>query len=312
MSSLNNHFQNYLNECEFTRRLRPETIRSSKYAFEHFTSVVPEVSEVSDISTDLITVFFKRLQTRERIVGKGQVKVGIKDSTVASYTGRLRAFFQWLKNRKIIEVNPFETFRSTPPVFADHRALTGGEIKKIMGTVAQYAKSSFLLRRDMAMVGILTFCGLRRNELASLEVRDIELLEGFIIIRPETSKSKAIRKIPVNVYLRRLLKEYLEERKKRGCKTEYLFVSYGADKPLTLHGLKHWVEKLSKLSGVKFHLHRFRHTFATNLAMQDVGVVKIQKLMGHKDIKMTQTYLRSVSTEDMQDDINKLSFENLA
>jgi integrase len=34
--------------------------------------------------------------------------------------------------------------------------------------------------------------------------------------------------------------------------------------------------------------------------------------MGHTDLKMTQTYLRSVSTEDMRDDVNKLSFENLA
>ena len=84
------------------------------------------------------------------------------------------------------------------------------------------------------------------------------------------------------------------------------------DRRLTLHGFKHWVERVIKLSGVKFHLHRFRHTFATNLAMQNAGVIKIQKLMGHSDIKITQTYLRSVSTEDMREDVNKLSFENLA
>jgi integrase len=46
--------------------------------------------------------------------------------------------------------------------------------------------------------------------------------------------------------------------------------------------------------------------------MHDVGAIKIQKLMGHTDLKMTQTYLRSVSTEEMGEDINKLSYENLA
>ena len=108
------------------------------------------------------------------------------------------------------------------------------------------------------------------------------------------------------------LLEYLQERKKRGCNETHLFVGNNRDRKLGLSGLKHWVNRLSKFSGVKFHIHRFRHTFATNLAMQDVGAIKIQKLMGHADLKMTQTYLRSVSTEEMKEDINKLSFENLA
>jgi integrase len=35
-------------------------------------------------------------------------------------------------------------------------------------------------------------------------------------------------------------------------------------------------------------------------------VVKIQKLMGHSDIKMTDKYLRSMKAGDLRDDINKL------
>jgi integrase len=112
--------------------------------------------------------------------------------------------------------------------------------------------------------------------------------------------------------LKKHLQEYLSVRKAKGYKTPLLFSSHSADIGLTSHGLKHWVARITKLSGVRFHVHRFRHTFATNLAMQDVGIIKIQKLMGHADIKMTQTYLRSVSTEDMREDVNKLSFENLA
>ena len=312
MQSLKEHFENYISECQFVKRLRPETIRSSKEAFNHFLKMVPEVSTLSDISPDMVTVFFKRLQTRERIVGKQGKRVGIKDSTVVSYAGKLKTFFKWLKERKYIDSNPFDVLRLPQPIFIDRRALTGEQIKRIMGAVAQSAPNSFLLKRDMAMVGILTFCGLRRNELVSLELRDLDLFDGFITVRPETSKSKRMRKVPINTHLKMYLDEYLQERKKRGCKTEYLFVSNGMDRRLTLHGLKHWVERVTISSGVKFHLHRFRHTFATNLAMQNVGAIKIQKLMGHSDIKMTQTYLRSVSTEDMREDVNKLSFENLA
>jgi site-specific recombinase XerD len=312
MEGLSEHFNNYINECQFVKRLRPETIRSSKEAFKHFKKIVPEISSLDDLSPACITVFFKRLQTRERLVGKGVKKVGIKDSTLLSYANRLKTFFKWLAERKYIDSNPFDSLRLPQPAFVDHRALTGEQIKKIMGAIVQTASNPFLLKRDMAIVGILTFCGLRKNELISLELRDIDLLAGFITIRSETSKSKRTRKLPINPQLKMYLTEYLQERKNRGCKTPYLFVSSLLDRRFTTDGLKHWVERIGRRSGVKFHLHRFRHTFATNLAMQDVGAVKIQKLMGHTDIKMTQTYLRSVSTEDMRDDVNKLSFENLA
>ena len=312
MEALDEHFNNYINECEFVRRLRPETLRSSKESFKYFKKVVPEVSSLADLTPAIITVFFKRLQTRERLVGKGVKKVGVKDSTILTYANRLKTFFKWLTERKHIESNPFDSLQLPNPSFVDHRALNGEQIKRIMGAIAQSASNPFLLKRDMAIVGILTFCGLRRNELISLEVRDIDLFDGFITVRSETSKSKRTRKLPINPHLKMHLTEYLQERKNRGCKTPYLFVSNGLDRRFTTDGLKHWVERISRRSGVKFHLHRFRHTFATNLAMQDVGAIKIQKLMGHTDIKMTQTYLRSVSTEDMREDVNKLSFENLA
>jgi integrase len=79
------------------------------------------------------------------------------------------------------------------------------------------------------------------------------------------------------------------------------------DTKLTINGLKHWYERLNKISGVKFHLHQFRHTFASKLAEADVNLFKIQKMMGHTDIKMTERYARSLQTQDMAEDIGKIS-----
>lgn len=304
-------FSLYIDECRYVLRLRPATIRSSEEAFRHFRAIVPEAQNIADVLPECVTAFFKRLQTRERVVGNGIVKVGIKDSTIKSYGGRLKTFFKWGVGKGYLEKSPFDNIELPQPSFTDHRALKREEIKRIMGAIAQHSQSAFLMKRDMAMVGIMTFCGLRRNELLSLEMRDVDLYGGFLTIRAETSKSKKTRKVPINMHLRLHLSEYLEERKKRGCMSAYLLVSCGSDRPLTQHGLKHWVARISLLSGVKFHVHRFRHTFATNLAMQDVGVIKIQKLMGHTDIKMTSAYLRSISTENMREDVNKLSFDNM-
>jgi integrase len=44
-------------------------------------------------------------------------------------------------------------------------------------------------------------------------------------------------------------------------------------------------------AGIKdFRFHDLRHTFATRLAQAGVDLYKISKLLGHKDIKMTQRY----------------------
>ena len=104
------------------------------------------------------------------------------------------------------------------------------------------------------------------------------------------------------------LKDYLNERKKLGLKTEYLIASSRGDRGLSREGLKHWVKALVKKSGVKFHLHQFRHTFACKLAEKNTNGFKIQKLMGHTDMNMTARYMRSLNTEDMEDDIGKISF----
>lgn len=312
MNTIHEYFENYINECQYVKRLRPATIHTSRDAFNHLMRIMPEISTLEDISQGMVTVFCRRLQTRERIIGKGTKVVGVKDSTLISYTSRLKTFFRWLKDQRYIESNPFDKLKLPTPTFVDRRALTGEQIKRIMGAATQSAQNSFLLKRDIAMVLVLTFCGIRRTELISLEVSDIDLFNRLLTVRAETSKSRRVRMIPINSYLKLCLKDYIDERKKRRCKTQLLFVSYNEDRGLTLHGLKHWVERLARLSGVRFHVHRFRHTFATNLAMQDVGAIKIQKLMGHTDLKMTQTYLRSVSTQEMFEDVDKLSLENLA
>jgi site-specific recombinase XerD len=312
MESLTQHFENYISECTYSKRLRPATIRASEQAYKQFIRVVPEIESCHEVTPAVLTVFFQRLQTRERIVGRDTKVIGIRAVTVRAYACRLKTFFKWLKDRKHIPDNPFDTFKIPTPQFTDHRALTGDEIKRIMGCIVQHSASNFIMKRDLAMIGILTFCGLRRTELISLEMKDVDIDTGFITVRSETSKSKRTRKLPINVFLRPYLREYMAIRKQRKCKAVRFFVSQGKDRDLTLHGLKHWVERIVKKSGVKFHLHRLRHTFATNLGIQGVGAIKIQKLMGHSDLRMTQMYLRSIEAEELSEDINKISFENLA
>lgn len=305
-------FREYTYECRFTKRLSPETIRGYEQTFKNFTKVMPEVTTTRSLTPEMMTEFFQRLQVRKRIVGKGIEKVGIKASTVHTYGSKLNSFFEWLTQKGLIDVNPVQKLKLPQPVYDDHRALRKEEIEKIIAAIQMHSMNSFILRRDMMVISLLIFCGLRRGEIIGLQVRDVDFDKGVLTIRGETSKSKRTRYLPINPSLDMHLREYIKERKDRRYQTEYLIASTNSDGRLTQHGFKHMVKRLERLSGVRFHLHRFRHTCAINLANQNTSAVKIQKFLGHTDLRMTDRYLRSMGVEDLREEVNKLSLDNLA
>lgn len=84
-------FNEFIYECEYVRKVRPETLKGYKYTFELLLKLIPECS-LDTIIPETITRFFKVLQERKRIVGKGTVKTGIKKSTAATYWRKLNTF----------------------------------------------------------------------------------------------------------------------------------------------------------------------------------------------------------------------------
>lgn len=305
--SLEYFFNEYIQECQYSARLRFETIRGYKAVYGLFSMIMPEVNSVEMLTKEMLVEFFKRLETRERTVGKKIVNTGIKNGTITTYWSKLNSFFEWLQRKDIIKTNPLSKIKRPEIIYADKRAVENEDIKKIYSAITLHSTNSFILRRDTAMISLLLFCGLRLGEFISLEVRDIDFERQLLTVRGTTSKSLKTRYIPIHPTLIFHLKDYITERNKRSYRTYHLIVSANNDKGLSRHGLKHWVKNLNKKSGVKFHLHQFRHAFACNLALKDVNAIKIQKLLGHSSLNMTMTYLRSMTAEDMKDEINRLS-----
>jgi len=61
--------------------------------------------------------------------------------------------------------------------------------------------------------------------------------------------------------------------------------------------------------GIKdFRWHDLRHTFATRLAQAGVDLYKVSKLLGHKDIKMTQRYSHHCP-DSLRDGVEILEFD---
>jgi integrase len=299
-------FEEYIGDCMYSKRLRPKTIESYNDVIKNFLATVPEVIGLEELTANSVAVFFRRIGKR-----KQKNKIGVRGSTVRTYYSKLVVFFRWLEQNGYKEEGSIADKIIKPPVptYEDDRALKEHQVSKIITAIIQSCTdNTFLFKRDLIIVYILLYTGIRKGELLGLRVGDIDFTAKSLFINGETSKSKKGRKIPIHPTLFLHLIDYLRERKKRKVKCEYLIISNNRDGKLTEHGIKHWVEKYKKLSKVNFHLHRFRHTFACTMAKSHADITSIKNVLGHSSILMTERYLRSYGTENSRGFINKMSY----
>lgn len=304
-------FKEFVEDCELIEGLRAESIRGYKQSFKLFQKIFPNLT-TDNLSSEVLKAFFKRIRTRERIVGRGHHKIGVKNSTIATYRSKLNRFFKWLKTEKYIKHNPLTDVPYPKVEYKDRKYLKKGEIEKILIAVSESTglRDSLIGKRNKLIIYLGVYCGLRKGEFMNLQLSDIDFEGRAMTVRGETSKSKFSRVIPIKGKLIILLKDYLIERKRKGYETSYLLIS-SKDKNghFTYNGLKHLVEKIRKVTKTDFHVHLLRHTFAVNMVSQGCDIAKLKQLMGHSDIRMTMAYLRCLPTKTMRNDIELLDIE---
>lgn len=262
--------------------------------------------EIKDLTEETMINFFEYLNTRERQVGKEKIVRAYKSSSVAVVRSRLNGFFNWLIERGYLAKNPFEKIPYPEVTYTDKRAFSPKEFETICHAVNTKIHWANLLikKRNIAIVMFLVFTGVRKEELLGIQITDIDIERKLITIRAETSKSKRTRLIPMNFQLIPYIEDYLIFRK--DYTSESFWVSGTLDRPLTEHGAKHLIDLISKETNINCHLHRFRHTFAINYYRQTHDIVGLKTLMGHKSLKMTLSYLRSLPDSHVTEQIQKM------
>jgi integrase/recombinase XerD len=107
--------------------------------------------------------------------------------------------------------------------YEDRKFLKKEEIEKILSAIIIHSTRSLVLRRNLIIFYLFLYCGLRKEELLQLQIRDIDLERKLLTVRSATSKVSRTRYIPLHSQLVLCLKEYLNERKK--YTTPHLLVS---------------------------------------------------------------------------------------
>jgi integrase len=140
----------------------------------------------------------------------------------------------------------------------------------------------------LVLVDIYT--GLRKGEL--LNLRKDELDFNFSVIQLRKTKSRrghviVGRTIPMDPVVRSILWNLSHE-----TEGESVFVNTKTGKPYT-DVKKGFAKACGKAKLWDFTFHDLRHTFGTRLAEQNVDVVRIKDLMGHKNIDTTMRYMHA-------------------
>jgi len=143
-----------------------------------------------------------------------------------------------------------------------------------------------------ASVTIALHTGMRKGEILGLKWDQIGWEKRNILI-PKTKNGEP-RRVPIDSLLLHELSEQRQRVQKceRTQKSEFVFPSYDRDgKVVPLADVKVAFGRVLKDAGItNFRFHDLRHTFASHYVMSGGNLYTLSKILGHKDIKMTQRY----------------------
>jgi integrase/recombinase XerD len=213
--------------------------------------------------------------------------------SVSSRRGKitpLKSFFKWLTKTGQIPANPASELELPRAIRRLPRhVLTVAEVERVL---AQADTATPIGLRDRAMMEVLYATGMRRMEIARLEVGDIDRERAVVLIRE--GKGRKDRLIPLGERALHWVRHYLDTARpllmwNQFDATLFLGAEGKALSPLWLSTvISRYVEKaqLGKHGGC----HLFRHTMATLMLEGGADIRFIQAMLGHAELSTTQIY----------------------
>jgi integrase/recombinase XerC len=217
--------------------------------------------------------------------------LGTLDYSKASISRKLssvRSFFKFLQMENRITVNIPLLVSSPKKEKRLPSVLSHDDIDILLETPADDTAVGL---RDRAILELLYATGMRASELMSLNLKDINLIQGEIKVFGKGSKERI-------VFFNRLAAEavtrYLEHSRPVLLKKEKepaLFLNKNSRR-LSIRYLRKLINTYVLKSGIgrKTSPHTLRHSFATHVLEGGADLRSIQELLGHVDLSTTQVY----------------------
>jgi integrase len=217
-------------------------------------------------------------------------KKGLASATINLYRGFLRhAFKKAVMEWEWVRENPVEKVPGERVRNARDRWLTLDEEKTLIDACVIYATGKGnVMTAHYWLQEIVIFAlntGMRQGEILSLSWPDVDLFKRTATV--VRSKNGEKRTIPLNRKAFAVLKA---KARGRNITEGYVFASDVGTKILARNLHRGFCAARKRTNIENFRFHDLRHTFATRLVQAGVDLYKVARLLGHKDIKMTQRY----------------------
>ncbi len=223
---------------------------------------------------------------------------GYSISTRSRKIASLKSFFKFLKAEGCVASNPAERIRSPRSGPTLPKALTIGQVDRLLEEVG--GESSPEGMRDQAMLELLYASGLRVSELVGLDIRDVDFEAMTVRCVGKGAKE---RLIPLHEEAVAVLETYLARVRPRLARaatgaTEApepekgaLFLNTRGGR-ITRQGFWLRLRSYAGRAGITTKLtpHTMRHSFATHLLRGVASLRHVQELLGHASIATTQIY----------------------
>ncbi len=211
-------------------------------------------------------------------------------ATIARKMAALRSFVKYLCRENLLDGNPIVNVTTPRQDKKLPRFLYPMEIRILIEAPDTRTPSGL---RDKAILETLYAAGVRVSELVGIDLDDLDLKEGWILILGKGCKQ---RLAPLGTKSKRAILHYLDRGRpvllaKNSQINPALFLNRSGSR-LTTRSIRNIINKyVEKLAlNQKVSPHTLRHSFATHLLNNGADLRSVQELLGHVKLSTTQIY----------------------
>ncbi|OPX43539.1 tyrosine recombinase XerD [Ruminiclostridium hungatei] len=261
-------FEEFVAICK-GKNLSPATIRNYNFQWTQFIRWFTG-DTVQEITQDTLTAYIRHLQAC------------IKPESINTALRHLRAIFNYFVGEgymQPVKVGLLKVETELKDTYTDTEL-------SILLRKPDMKKVSFPMFRTWAAINFLVGVGCRARSLVNVKIQDIDFENRLITLT--TTKNRKAQVLPMGDSLSQVIKAYLKVR--QGTPQDYLFPSETNSRLLET-SLYHNIEEYNLSRGInKKGVHLFRFTFAKHFIMQGGDILRLQRILGHQSIAMSQHY----------------------
>ena len=207
---------------------------------------------------------------------------GASGKSIRRYLSSIRGLFSFMIKKSEVLINPAIAIKAPKIDQLLPKTIDFDDLTNMM----TLKTGLFSELRAVLMIELLYSCGLRVSELVGINIKDLDLNEGFVRV---VGKGNKARFSPIGKSALRLLQDYLSRR--QGGNSDALFLNK-KELRISTRSVQNIVKKRAYEVGVviNVHPHMLRHAAATHFLQSSHDLRTVQEFLGHKSIKSTQVY----------------------